>query len=109
MSRSRHIVWVLIPLFLLLVGCFYWFQWRPTQVRKECYLKTFGRISLWVEENEKGNKEWASGKEWMDKPQRRGGKPNWGWWYPTPKNSKVVEYWFARCLNKNGIKVNFPH
>lgn len=30
-------VWVIITLILILVaGYFYWFQWRPSQIRKDC-------------------------------------------------------------------------
>ncbi|MFH1822511.1 MAG: hypothetical protein ABH830_02305 [Patescibacteria group bacterium] len=29
--------WWVIIIFLILSGAFYWFQWRPTQIRKECF------------------------------------------------------------------------
>lgn len=29
--------WWVIIIVLIVGGAFYWFQWRPTQIRKECY------------------------------------------------------------------------
>ena len=107
--KKKQTYYILIGLFLT-VGWFYWLQWRPTQIRKKCYQETFGKVIMWVEENKKGNKEWAPGKKWMDNSQKgKWEEPDWGWWYSVPKEPKTVEYWFARCLNKNGIKVSFPH
>ncbi|MFC1789491.1 hypothetical protein ACFLYY_00765 [Patescibacteria group bacterium] len=31
--------WWVIIIILILAGCFYWFQWRPIQIRKECVIE----------------------------------------------------------------------
>lgn len=36
MSKKMKIVHGLVIL-VILGGAFYWFQWRPSQIRKECY------------------------------------------------------------------------
>ncbi|MFA6422814.1 MAG: hypothetical protein WCV92_05465 [Candidatus Buchananbacteria bacterium] len=35
--NKKTIVVVLTLLLLILVGIFYWFEWRPSQIRKNCY------------------------------------------------------------------------
>ena len=37
---------IIISIFLLLVGWFYYFQWRPTKIRKECYKYAYGTPNL---------------------------------------------------------------
>ncbi len=37
MKKQGIIYLVIGVLFFLLVGAFYWFQLRPTNIRKECY------------------------------------------------------------------------
>jgi hypothetical protein len=33
----NKIYWLIIPLvFIIIIGCFYWFQLRPSEGRKEC-------------------------------------------------------------------------
>jgi len=35
--NKKQLSLLIITLFILLGGTFYWFQWRPTQIRKNCY------------------------------------------------------------------------
>ena len=42
----------LIVLFILLItGWFYWFQWRPSEIRKECVPSGFGTTHNGDEKN----------------------------------------------------------
>src|SRR3990167_9246332 len=108
MSKIQILGGILIFIVLVLIaGWFYWFQYRPTEVQEKCYKESFGKVKRWVEENEKGNYDWAPGKEWhaLEKGNEYSGK--WGWKYTIP-DSKTVEHWFAGCLIENGIKTSFP-
>ena len=91
---------------LIVAGWFYWFQWRPAEIRKECYQKTFSEVSREVKENKKGNKEWAEGKEWMVRPNTPWfpNSKQWGWWYPEQESFELVEDWYEYCLHKRGLK-----
>lgn len=31
--------WWVIPIVLVLSGAFYWYEWRPIKIRKECLIK----------------------------------------------------------------------
>jgi len=42
--KDKYIL--LVPLFLLLAGLFYWFQIRPAQIRKDCYNYAYGTPNL---------------------------------------------------------------
>lgn len=74
---------------LILTGWFYWFQWRPSEIRKQCFREVY---------SENTNTEWAEGKEWMYYKNDK-----WAWLYP---------YWHAQsesdiyrgCLLYNGLK-----
>lgn len=109
--RQNQKYQIVTVLFLLLLGWFYWSQWRPTQIRQGCYKSSFGVAYKRIDENKKGNKEWASGKEWMSNPEKDVNPysryAEWGWWYPHSKKADV-EYRFATCLNSKGIKATFP-
>ena len=99
----------IVLLLILLGGWFYWFQWLPTQIRKKCYLGTFGVVNEWIGKNKEGENKWAPGKLWMEDPNVhvdafRGIWPKWGWYYDIP-NSATVENWFNSCLRSNGIKI----
>ncbi|MCX6793552.1 MAG: hypothetical protein NTY06_00415 [Candidatus Gottesmanbacteria bacterium] len=74
---------------LVVAGWFYWFQWKPSEIRKNCFKEIY---------SEKTNLEWAKGKEWMYYRDRK-----WGWLFP---------YWgigtdadiYRGCLIYNGLK-----
>jgi len=37
--NKKQLSLLIITLFILLGGTFYWFQWRPTEIKKECYIE----------------------------------------------------------------------
>jgi hypothetical protein len=99
---------VILGVILILLFLFYWYQWKPARDREDCYQQTFGLAYNRIEENKRGNKEWAQGKEWTSNPEKDWSPDGeWGWWYPHPKRFGV-EYQFAACLNSKGIKTPFP-
>ena len=77
---------------VLILGLFYWFQIRPTEIRKEC----FGEVY-----SENTNLEWAEGKEWMYYPNGKRGE--YGWLYPywRLRTSKDI---YTGCLIFKGLK-----
>jgi len=93
---------------LLVLGWFYWFQWRPAQIRKDCYENTFSRVSQWTKSNNEGNKEWAEYKVWRPDPKLGSYSydANWGWWYDIP-SKQDLESWFIQCLNNKGLSEPF--
>jgi len=38
--------WWVIIIILILGGAFYWFQWRPNEIRKRCALESYYSLSL---------------------------------------------------------------
>jgi hypothetical protein len=42
MSRKTFF-FILIPFFILAVFVFYWYEWRPTQIRSECDMVAWNR------------------------------------------------------------------
>ena len=46
-KQSKYIPFVLIM--LILAGLFYWFEWRPTQIRKECYKQAEAEEKAYLE------------------------------------------------------------
>ncbi len=80
----------LIILFLLLLGSalFYWYEWRPTQIRKEC-----------TESVEKQFYDaWIYGEQNRDLPN------NQAWYEQRRLNSIGREGLRERCLESKGLK-----
>ncbi|OGH14565.1 MAG: hypothetical protein A3H50_01405 [Candidatus Levybacteria bacterium RIFCSPLOWO2_02_FULL_37_10] len=103
-ENKKVLIIIVVMVLALLTGLFYWFQWRPMQIRKECYKLSFGKVEGWIEENTK-NYEWAPGKEWHALEGNASGK--WGWKYTIPESKETVEYWFKRCLTEKGLEGRF--
>ena len=38
--KKQYIIYSVVDAFLLIVGTFYWYEWRPTQIKKECSRKS---------------------------------------------------------------------
>ncbi len=82
-------IFLCFTVLFVIAAWFYWFQWRPSEIRKVCFKEIY---------SENTNLEWAKGKEW--KYYKKG---TWGWLYP---------YWELRsdedtykgCLLYNGLK-----
>jgi len=91
----------IVFLFLTITGWFYWFQWRPNQIRRNCYREAFIRGGQWRKSNIEGNKDWGSNKEWMANPQQKI-NAEWGWWYPVG-DALGDEYLYATCLLSEGL------
>ncbi len=36
--------WLVIFIVIIIGGAFYWFQWRPSEIRKECYSNSLDRF-----------------------------------------------------------------
>ena len=64
----KKIVFILAIVGIVL-GWFYWFQWRPMKIRQNCFKDVYSDYP--------GKLEWAEGKEWMFYSGR-----TWGWLYP---------------------------
>lgn len=75
---------------LLILGLFYWFQYRPSEIRKACYREVYSNNT---------NLEWAEGKEWA---YYKDGK--WGWLFPYWQARSSEEDIYRGCLLFNGIK-----
>lgn len=107
----RKIVILIVLLSLvLLVGLFYWFQWRPISIRQECYKSTFTRNVDWISKNKKGDGKWDTDKKWMANPNKSWSwhKEDWGWWYPVRIDYRSIEIDYAECLLRNGMKAEIP-
>ena len=65
---------------VLLAGWFYWFQWRPISIRRECY-----KLSM-----EKAKNEWK-----RENPNRF----EETLYYPDDYDS-----YYDKCLNRKGLK-----
>lgn len=105
--RRIHTIAVFIFLFLLLAGCFYWFQWRPVSIRKNCYKESYAKYEEWRNLNKSNDKnEWKQGKEWINNPENNNNS-DWGWWYPTG-GSFADDLVYADCLLKHGLKAELP-
>lgn len=91
--------------FALLGGWFYWFQWRPSNIRMTCYRETIGRNDNWIKSNSDGDKEWKPDKEWMANPQQAK-NAEWGWWYPISALGAELKY--DKCLLSKGLKSETP-
>lgn len=74
---------------LLLISWFYWFQLRPSEIRKNCFKEVY---------SENTNLEWAKGKEWK---YYKGGK--YGWLFPYWE-LETLEDSYNGCLIYNGLK-----
>mgnify|MGYP001577300766 CR=1 FL=1 len=99
----------------IISGWFYWFQWRPTEIRKQCYATTLKKwesnsnefINLKYGEE---NQNWEKGKiwaVWTDDPERYnsyqlGG--SWGWWWPGSVYREKIEQSYKSCLLSHGLK-----
>ncbi len=38
---------------MIIIGLFYWYEWRPTQIRKECYKEAKIQAQMQLEEYKK--------------------------------------------------------
>jgi len=45
MKKILKYSWVIIVI-LIVGGAFYWFQWRPNEIRKKCALESYYPLSL---------------------------------------------------------------
>lgn len=79
----------ILLIFFLLFGLFYWFQWRPSEIRKQCFKEVY---------SENINLEWAEGKEWM---YYESGK--FGWLYPYWRLQSKADT-FKGCLLFRGLR-----
>lgn len=55
MEKLKEYKYIILILLLVLGGCFYWFQLRPTLVKKECYKSSqtqIGKFSWNTQTNE---------------------------------------------------------
>jgi hypothetical protein len=45
MTKPNNKFWLVVVVIVLVIailgGWFYWFQWRPTQIRKDCSYRTY--------------------------------------------------------------------
>lgn len=41
MGKIREYKGIIILILAVLAGAFYWYEWRPTQIRKECNQKSY--------------------------------------------------------------------
>jgi len=54
-EKIKKYWWVIIVL-IIVGGAFYWFQWRPSQIRKICYIEQqYYKENLW--ENQEASDE----------------------------------------------------
>lgn len=74
---------------IIFAGLFYWFQWRPSQIRKKCFSEVY---------SESTDLQWAIGKEWM---YYKGF--TYGWLYPYWRLN-TAEATYKGCLIFNGLK-----
>lgn len=44
-TKIKKYWWTVVIILIVIGGTFYWFQWRPAEIRKNCY-----RINLGTEE-----------------------------------------------------------
>ncbi len=86
---NRQNVYIALAGLLMLIGWFYWFQWRPSEIRKNCFKEVY---------SENTNLEWAKGKEW--KPYKTG---EWGWLFPYWELETYTDI-YKGCLLYNGLK-----
>lgn len=63
MEKLREYKWIIIIVLIILGFAFYWFQLRPTYIRKECNNKTF----LY---NSSSNQEPINSPAWLDKQEK---------------------------------------
>lgn len=78
---------------LVVAFLFYWFQWRPTEIRKQCFKEVY---------SENTNLDWAVGKEWMYYQESKG-KSIYGWLYPYWKLKRGAET-YRGCLLFRGLE-----
>lgn len=91
-NKFMKIFWIATFL-LLLVGLFYWFQWRPSQIRKECFAEVY---------SDKTDLQWAEGKEWMAY-KFEGFHYKYGWLYPYWRLDDSKDK-YKGCLIFRGLK-----
>lgn len=48
MKKKIEKYWFFLPILLLTAGWFYWFQWRPAEIRKECLRGDLNEIERMV-------------------------------------------------------------
>jgi len=88
----------------VLIGWFYWFQWRPVNIRQQCYQNTFG-AAYGMKALENYDKKWVEGKVWTYDRRYGASAENWGWFYPIPVNKLFAQQSYAECLVRNGMKI----
>ena len=52
--QTKTILIVVLAVLVVIAGAFYWYEYRPSQIRKECYRASYGVI---VENNIEKNYE----------------------------------------------------
>jgi len=73
----KKILFIILGSLLLLVVCwFYWFQWRPAEIRKECHWESINSVSDFPN----------------DEPSTR-----------TEKQKLWIDTAFNLCLRRNGL------
>lgn len=102
-NKSRYWFVVFILIFIL-IGWFYWFEYRPMSIRRFCYKTTYGRLSEQIKSNLAGDKNWKAGKIWMSNPMTKTINDDWGWWYPI----EDIETRYVRCFLLRGMKPEKP-
>ena len=63
MEKIKEYKGIIIIVLIITLGAFYWFQIRPTHIRKECNNKTF----LY---NSSNNQEPINSPAWLDKQEK---------------------------------------
>ncbi|HJZ04433.1 hypothetical protein A2634_03105 [Candidatus Amesbacteria bacterium RIFCSPHIGHO2_01_FULL_48_32] len=103
--KNNGPVYLILALLVIAASVwFYWFQWRTSKIRKECYQKSFAIDEYRNESNRSGDDKWAWGKDWMPNPLQDRWDAKWGWWHRLT-SQKTVEGWYNQCLLKNGMKI----
>jgi hypothetical protein len=84
---------LLLSLIVFIAGIFYWYSWRPAEIKKACFAKHYDRA------NEQ-NYEWAEGKEWVPIGYSNN---EWGWKYPDQGRMEIKDTNYKLCLRKEGL------
>jgi len=82
MKSNKLALFIFVFLILLVVGWFYWFQWRPAAVRRECF-KVASEGEMRDESGEKTQR--------LSYEQAR-------------KLQEVTENRYSNCLRKHGLR-----
>lgn len=109
-SEKKTIAVIIV---LLSVGWFYWFQWRPAQIRNYCDQVAWNNaeIKTYVEKRRQfyppatiDNKSeyvplWQAQKQFLSESN-----PPPDWEEQTSFNEKVYDWKYVQCLHSRGLK-----